>query len=220
MVFVGLLLTVIGSLMLGFGGAAMYKHGFSSVWGISVPYPKWLKTCKILAPFAFVIGMGVMFWGWMVAFSARTDAFFLQVFGPIIGFVAFMFVGIFVTDNKINKKLVAGDNAQVLADLPVMKDIDAESQNCQSFLLYGQGVAFFDQANYCYRTIRFGDYQLGDLLTPKEIWAVCISICQRNDAQFKCKAESYGSVNMSTAAGAVVNLSTGSKINSFRYTRK
>ena len=222
MLYVGILVTVISSAMIGFGSMAMYKHGFSSVWGVPVEYPKWLKTCKTLAPFAFILGIVGLFWGWIVAFSAETDSFIdlMQIFGPIVACLVGLFASIILTDTKINKKLVAGNNAAALGALPVIQAIDAEVPNCKEFYLCTQGVAFYNEVNYCYQSIRFSDYQLGDLQNPKEVWAVCIYLCQKHDAAFRCKAANQNMQIDTSAVGAIGNMATGSKISSFLFTRK
>ena len=218
--FVGILISFIGAIMIGFGSMMMFRLGYCPVWGIKVEYPTWLRIAKIAAVPVMILGFIVWFYSFGIIMEEADLFDLMAIFGPIIGLVVGMFVGVALTDILTAKKLTASKNAQALGTLPVMQAIDAEIPNCHKFHLCTQGVLFYDDKNYCYTTIRFSDYQLGDLSTPKEVWGVCTYLCQKHSPPFRAKGDSPVTRGSANAGEAIGNMIAGSQVTGYIFTRK
>lgn len=224
-VYLGIFICVLGALCITYGSNVLRRPFNGNVWGISIPAPSKFSFLRPLAVVAFIGGFVLFFYGFFVSLDADTGSFFdlTPVFGPIIGFIGGLIAGYILSFKWLEKLYAAEKNAAVLGDLPIMQEVAQSIPNAAQFLLAPGGLAFTDTANYCYKTIRFCDYQMGDLRSGKELDLVSLYLLQTYGDSFKRKVESANQGTSGAGAAqsvtAIYNLTTSTTV-SYTFTRK
>lgn len=87
---------------------------------------------------------------------------------------------------RVRNKCYASNNiSSAIANVAFMPDLERYSAQCQRFELAANGIAFYNEANYCIGQIIFNDYQLGNIPADEIVFA-CYGLAQKFHGVFIC----------------------------------
>ena len=96
------------------------------------------------------------------------------------------------------KKCFAGNHIiSAVQDVPFMPEVDRLSAECNYFVLGSDGIAFYDQSNYCFGANRFEDYRIGNT-PPGELFFSCYAMAQKFNGVFSFTAQDRPAGNGTT----------------------
>lgn len=201
------LICIVGGFMVTFGLALFTSVYGGTVWGIRVPSSSGAALKKLVGALGVVAGGYAAVHLVLLLISCLAGTSFISFLICLVLYVVLLVVGALVSKSYLEKSTAKGDNAAVLAQLPIFQDVDANIANATFFVVGFEGVALFSSTNYCYAVYRYNDYQLGDLSTPQEVALVGTYFCQKYHQDFTFKVDEE--VIPGTPGQTVVAVGTG-----------
>lgn len=124
---------------------------------------------------------------WFVLVLSNED--FMDTLFPFL--IAFL-VGIgfsFYTWIRVRNQCYASNNiSSAIVNVAFMPDLERYAAQCHHFELAANGIAFYNEANYCIGQIIFTDYQLGNVPNNEIVFA-CYGLAQKFHGVFTCHIE-------------------------------
>lgn len=203
---VSVLICVIGGFMVTFGLALFTSVYGGTVWGVRVPSSNGAAK-KLVGALGVIAGGYAAVHLVMLLISCLAGTSFVSFLICLVLYIVMLVVGAFASKPYLEKTTAKGNNAAVLAQLPIFRAVDANMANAAFFVVGFEGVALFSSTNYCYAVYRYNDYQLGDLSTPQEVALVGTYFCQKYHQDFTFKVDEE--VIPGTPGQTVVAVGTG-----------
>lgn len=164
------------------------------IWGIpvqaSLKQQKVRKRSLILLIVALALLVALFVTAFSTFVSLLISHFIMALVIVILFFTAFI-----VGTNTANKRAMqrledrTENNAMVLDTLPIMQNVATQIDRAAYFVVSFEGIALFNDANYCYAIERYEDYQLGELTTPAEVALVGMYFVQKYGDRFSFKVD-------------------------------
>lgn len=201
------LICIVGGFMVTFGLALLTSVYGGTVWGVRVPSSNGAVWKKLVGALGVIIGGYAAVHLVMLLISCLAGTNFISFLICLALYIVLLVVGAFSSKPYLEKTTSRGNNAAVLAQLPIFQDVDANMANAAFFVVGFEGVALFSGTNYCYAVYRYTDYQLGELSTPEEVALVGTYFCQKYHQDFTFKVDME--VIPGTPGQTVVAVGTG-----------
>lgn len=124
---------------------------------------------------------------WMILMIAHEDSW-RYLWQSMVAMLAGMGFSFYSWVLARNKCYASNNISSAIVNVPFMPALDHYSARCHHFELGYNGIAFYDEANYCFGTILFADYRMGDLEGKQMLYALN-GLAQRFHGVFKAKVE-------------------------------
>lgn len=207
------------------------------IWGIRIETSPTQKRRKALHLTLFILALII----WNILIIPAITGFFVLIFeyGLIatllycLSAVAVIFLAAFTAKRNAEKRMSSGKetNAAVLGTLPFVKAVENNLPEASCFIVSFEGIALMNTMNYCFALVRYTDFGLGSLTSPREVALIGMYFVQKYGNQFDFKVDMaeipgtpgktivvYGSGGIHTA---YVGGTSGTRIfRSYIFTRK
>lgn len=170
--------------------------GFLSAWfmmhGMMIVFGKYYASGTVwgcnfkgkgdgLYPLMIVLGFFLLILGfiWMTQDEDFDIFIFFGAYFLGIGFSFFSWI-------MARNKCYASDHiSSAVANVAFMPDLERCAAQCHHFVLTADGIAFYDETNYCLDQIVFADYQIGNVPNGQMTFA-CYALAQKFHGVFTC----------------------------------
>ena len=183
------LVGLVGGFLIGFSFMLFTSVYSGSVWGIKIPAMSSSGTKKLIGVIGLLIGGFSLVQTFLTVLISLLNFNLLSLVLNLVFFIIPLVVGPFIAKKYLEKDLSKGNSAEVLGELDVFKEIDANLAQATNFVVGFEGVALFSKANYCYAIYKYVDYQLGELSTPEEVALVGTYFVQKYNDKFTFKVD-------------------------------
>ena len=148
------------------------------------------RAVKIMCIVAFVILIIPVIKSLItLVFSGSLRGFFRRIFLAILyvaAFVGLAFAGGYRAYSQSQKSplLISETNAFILGELPFVKHIEAQMDQARSFAVGFDGIALYNDMDYCYAVVHYEDFQMGPLKEANEVALMGLYFVQKYHQRF------------------------------------
>lgn len=160
------------------------------IWNIDVPLSPKQKTfmrrnqlVRILCIVAFLILI-------IPVFKSLLTLVFDGFFGGFLLYIG-LFVGLSIAGGAIayykamkSPLLTEESNAAILGNLPFVQHVEAQLDQAQSFAVGFDGIALYNNMDYCYDVVHYEDFQMGPLNEDSEVALMGLYFVQKHHNRF------------------------------------